>query len=250
MNVLITGASSGIGRELARLLAPRCRQLVLVGRNTRRLETLKTELSSYPSLQVSVVVADISNKDACLSLHTEYPDIDFLINNAGFGDFGEFCETDLDKELQMIDTNIKGLHTLMKLYLPDMVKRDHGRILNVASIAGFMPGPLMATYYATKNYVVRLSEGVRKELRAKGSKVKISILCPGPVQTNFEKTANIAFQFNGTDVNRVARYTLEHLDQFYIVPSLPIRVSRVLVKALPTPVVTSAIYFLQSRRKK
>ena len=166
MNVLITGASSGIGRELARLLAPRCRQLVLVGRNTRRLETLKTELSSYPSLQVSVVVADISNKDACLSLHNEYPDIDFLINNAGFGDFGEFCETDLDKELQMIDTNIKGLHTLMKLYLPDMVKRDHGRILNVASIAGFMPGPLMATYYATKNYVVRLSEGVRKELRA------------------------------------------------------------------------------------
>ena len=145
MNVLITGASSGIGRELARLLAPRCRQLVLVGRNTRRLETLKTELSSYPSLQVSVVVADISNKDACLSLHNEYPDIDFLINNAGFGDFGEFCETDLDKELQMIDTNIKGLHTLMKLYLPDMVKRDHGRILNVASIAGFMPGPLMAT---------------------------------------------------------------------------------------------------------
>ena len=141
-------------------------------------------------------------------------------------------------------------YPLMKLYLPDMVKRDHGRILNVASIAGFMPGPLMATYYATKNYVVRLSEGVRKELRAKGSKVKISILCPGPVQTNFEKTANITFQFNGTDVNRVARYTLEHLDQFYIVPSLPIRVSRVLVKALPTPVVTSAIFFLQSRRKK
>ena len=98
--------------------------------------------------------------------------------------------------------------------------------------------------------MVRLSEGVRKELRAKGSKVKISILCPGPVQTNFEKTANITFQFNGTDVNRVARYTLEHLDQFYIVPSLPIRVSRVLVKALPTPVVTSAIFFLQSRRKK
>ena len=95
-----------------------------------------------------------------------------------------------------------------------------------------------------------ITEGVRKELRAKGSKVKISILCPGPVQTNFEKTANITFQFNGTDVNRVARYTLEHLDQFYILPSLPIRVSRVLVKALPTPVVTSAIYFLQSRRKK
>ena len=245
MNVLITGASSGIGRELARLLAPRCRQLVLVGRNTRRLETLKTELSSYPSLQVSVVVADISNKDACLSLHNEYPDIDFLINNAGFGDFGEFCETDLDKELQMIDTNIKGLHTLMKLYLPDMVKRDHGRILNVASIAGFMPGPLMATYYATKNYVVRLSEAIYEELRRDKSKVKISILCPGPVDTNFNQVANVSFALKGLKSMDVAKYAIHHLNRFYIVPGFSIRMARVFSRFLPSLSLAKMVYGVQ-----
>lgn len=251
MKALITGASSGIGRELARLLALRCGHLVLVGRNEERLESLRAELSSACSgLQVTVFPADISVKERCIALYEAHPDVDLLINNAGFGDFGPFCETDLDKELQMIDTNIKGLHTLMKLYLPGMVKRDRGQILNVASIAGFLPGPLMATYYATKAYVVRLSEAVHRELRTRGSHVQISILCPGPVKTNFEETANVQFAFNGSDARKTAEYALAHLDEFYIVPGLPVQAARLMLKAVPTPLAAAVVQRIQGRRKR
>ncbi len=250
MKVLITGASSGIGREMARILASNCEQLVLVGRNTQQLEQLKKELSANATLQVMTVSTDLSVTENCVRLHEAYPDVDLLINNAGFGDFGTFTETSLDKEMQMIDTNIKALHILMKLYLVDMVKKDHGQILNVASIAGFMPGPLMGTYYATKAYVVRLSEAVRKELKQKKSKVRISILCPGPVRTNFEKTANIKFNFGGKDVRKVAKYALDHLNQFYIVPVFTVRASRVFLKILPTSWIAAIIYRVQSRRSR
>ena len=250
MKVLITGASSGIGRELARLLAPQCGCLILTGRDTRRLDALKRELSVHPALQVETVAADLSDRDACLRLHDAHPDADLLVNNAGFGDFGPFWETSLEKDLLMIETNIMALHTLTKLYLRDMVRRDSGQILNVASIAGFLPGPLMATYYATKAYVVRLSEALRKELAAKGSRVRISILCPGPVDTGFRQAANISFHFHGTDARRVAAYTLAHLDRFYIVPGFPVRAARALASALPSSLLSEAVYFLQSRRTK
>lgn len=250
MKTLITGASSGIGRELARLLAPACTHLILVGRNSQRLEALGEELSAHSGLQVTALSLDLSRPENCVRLHRDHPDVDFLINNAGFGAFGEFLETSLDIELDMIDTNIKALHILTKLYLTDMVARDRGRILNVASIAGFLPGPLMAAYYATKSYVVRLSEAVWQELRARGSQVKISILCPGPVDTNFARTANITFHFDGDDVRKTAEYALAHLDRFYIVPGLPFRAARVLVKAIPTAAAASAVYWLQSRRKQ
>ena len=249
MKALITGASSGIGRELARLLAADCDRLVLAGRDTERLEKLKKELSRRPGLQVTTVSADLNRPENCVRLHDDHPDVDLLVNNAGFGDFGPFCDTSLEKELRMIDTNIRAMHILMKLYLQDMVKRDRGQILNVASIAGFFPGPLMATYYATKAYVVRLSEAVRQELRARGSGVRISVLCPGPVATNFERTANIAFQFNGTDARKVARYALDHLDRFYIVPGAPFRIARRLGRLLPPAAAASAVYLLQSRRR-
>ena len=250
MKALITGASSGIGRELARLLAPTCSCLILTGRDARRLDALKRELSVHPSLQVETVRADLSDREACIRLHDAHPDADLLVNNAGFGDFGPFWETSLDKELGMIETNITALHILTKLYLKDMVRRDSGQILNVASIAGFLPGPLMATYYATKAYVVRLSEGVRKELAARGSRVKISILCPGPVDTGFRQAANISFHFHGAEVRTIAEYTLAHLDRFYIVPGFPVRAAIVLVSALPSSLLSEAVYFLQSRRAK
>ena len=250
MKALITGASSGIGRELARLLAPRCSCLILTGRDTRRLEALKQELSVHDALQVETAAVELSDREACIRLHDAHPDVDFLINNAGFGDFGPFWETSLEKELNMIETNIMALHILTKLYLADMVRRDSGRILNVASIAGFLPGPLMATYYATKSYVVRLSEALRKELAARSSRVKLSILCPGPVNTGFRETANISFHFHGTDARRVAEYTLAHLDRFYIVPGFPVGAARILASALPSSLLSEAVFFLQSRRAK
>lgn len=246
--ILITGASSGIGRELARRLAPQCGSLVLVGRDRDRLEALREELAAG-GCSVTAVSADLSRRESCQALFADHPVVDLLINNAGFGDFGPFWETSLDKELNMIDTNIKGLHTMMKLYLPAMMERDRGHILNVASIAGFLPGPLMATYYATKAYVVRLTEGVRRELRARRSHVRLSLLCPGPVQTGFAGTANIAFHFNGADAGKTADYVLAHLDRFYIVPGLSVRLARCLVKAVPASLAASAVYLIQSKRR-
>ncbi len=248
MKVLVTGASSGIGREIARNLAPDCEKLVIVGRDVGRLEALRDELSQYKSLEVSVVAMDLTVNENCIRLHEEYSDIDLLINNAGMGDFGEFADTDLEKEIQMIDTNVKAMHILMKLYLKDMVERDQGQILNVASIAGFMPGPLMASYYATKSYVVRLSEAGKKELKKKKSNVKISILCPGPVATNFEKTANVGFNFNGAEVEKIAKYTTKHLNRFYIVPLFTFQISRFLIKIIPTSWTLEIVYRLQGRR--
>lgn len=261
MKVLITGASSGIGREMARILGTDAgvrrlpvgdgiiEQMILVGRNTERLAQLKQELTDRSAMQVVTVSTDLTVPENCIQLHETYPDVDLLINNAGFGDFGEFTRTSLDKELKMIDTNIKAMHILLKLYLQDMVQKNRGHILNVASIAGFMPGPLMGTYYATKAYVVRLSEAVRKELKEQGSQVKISILCPGPVATNFEKTANIGFNFGGQNARKIAGYALAHLDRFYIVPVFAVRVSRWCLGVLPASLAAAIVYGLQSRRK-
>lgn len=190
MRVLITGASSGIGKSLAMEFAKLGYDLVLVARNKIKLNEVKHEIGDI--VKVELCCMDLTSVDNCKKLYDKYRDVDILINNAGFGLFGEFCDADLDKELEMIDTNVGALHCLMKLYLNDMIRKDKGQILNVASIAGFMPGPLMSTYYATKNYVVSLSEGVREELRKRKSKVKVSILCPGPVKTNFDNIAGVS----------------------------------------------------------
>ena len=164
MKALITGASSGIGRDMARVLADKGYDLILVARNVERLEALKEELKNEYKVNVEYLSIDLSKRENCLDLYNKVKDIDILVNNAGLGDFGEFSETELTKDFSIIDTNITSVHILTKLYLKDMKEKNSGKILNVASIAGFMPGPLMATYYASKNYVVRLSEAIREEL--------------------------------------------------------------------------------------
>ena len=144
MKALITGASSGIGRDIAKELSKRGYDLIIVARNREKLEELKADLTT----KVEIIDMDLTSEDNCKKLHEQAKDIDILVNNAGLGEFGKFTETDLEKEITIIRTNITALHILTKLYLQDMTKRNNGRILNVASIAGFMPGPLMATYYA------------------------------------------------------------------------------------------------------
>ena len=193
MKALITGASSGIGRDIAINLSKKGYDLILVARDLEKLNEVKSKLHT----NVEVVSMDVSNAENCKELHEKYQNIDILVNNAGFGDCGYFTKTSLDKELKMIDTNIVAYHVLTKLYLQDMKQKNSGKILNVASIAGFMPGPLMATYYSTKSYVVRLSEAIREELRREKSNVQISILCPGPVNTNFNKVADVQFALKG-----------------------------------------------------
>ena len=142
MKALITGASSGIGRDMARELSKKGYELILVARDLEKLNQVKDKLQT----NIEIVCMDISNVDNCKKLHEQYKDIDILINNAGFGDCGYFTQTQLEKEIAMINTNIVAYHTLTKLYLKDMQEKDRGIILNVASIAGFMPGPLMAAY--------------------------------------------------------------------------------------------------------
>lgn len=161
MKALITGASSGIGLDMAKYLAQKKYDLILVARSKDKLEKIQEQLDT----KVTIVVADLANEQKVKELYAfiKKENIDILINNAGYGAFGEFTETDLNNELTMIDTNIKAVHILTKLVLKDMEKKDTGYILNVASSAAFQPGPLMATYYATKSYVYQLSEAIYYE---------------------------------------------------------------------------------------
>ena len=245
MKALITGASSGIGRDIAINLSKKGYDLILVARDLEKLNEVKSKLHT----NVEVVSMDVSNAENCKELHEKYQNIDILVNNAGFGDCGYFTKTSLDKELKMIDTNIVAYHVLTKLYLQDMKQKNSGKILNVASIAGFMPGPLMATYYSTKAYVVRLSEAIR-ELRREKSNVQISILCPGPVNTNFNKVADVQFALKGLSSEYVAKYAVDKLfkGKFYIVPGWKIKLARFGAKIAPNNFVAKICYNMQRRK--
>ena len=246
MKALITGASSGMGRDMAKILSQKGYDLILVARDEKKLEEVKKQLKT----ETKIVVMDISKEENCKKIYEENKDIDILINNAGFGDCGHFEETSLDKDIQMIHTNIIAYHILTKLYLKEMIKKDSGKILNVASIAGFMPGPLMTTYYSTKNYVVRFSESIREELRRNKSKVQISILCPGPVDTNFNKVADVEFALKGLSSEYVAKYAINKFfkGKFYIVPGWKIKLARIGAKLAPASFVAKISYNMQKRK--
>lgn len=246
MRALITGASSGIGRDIAKELSQKGYDLILVARNLEKLNEVKEKLET----NIETVSMDISNPENCKQLYEKYKDIDILVNNAGFGDCGYFDKTNLEKELQMINTNIVAYHVLTKLYLKDMKAKNSGKILNVASIAGLMPGPLMATYYSTKAYVVRLSEAIREELKKESSKVQISILCPGPVDTNFNKVADVQFALKGLSSEYVAKYTTDKLfkGKFYIVPGWKIKLAKFGAKIAPNALVAKICYNMQKRK--
>lgn len=254
MIALVTGASSGIGRDIARELAKRKYNIIAVARGKEALENLKKELEEEYKINVDVRAMDLIDREGCKKLHNEvkekYGTIDILVNDAGFGTCGKFTETDLDKELGMIDTNIVALHILTKLFLQDMVKADKGHILNVASIAGFMPGPLMATYYSTKSYVVRLTQGIRHELFKQKSKVKISALCPGPVATNFNKVADVKFNLAEEDSEYVAKYAVRLMfrNRTLIFPNFFIWLGRVFAKLLPDQISAFFCYYAQRRK--
>ncbi len=190
---LITGASNGIGLELAKVHAENGGNLVLVARNEEKLMSLKTELESQYSVKVYVIGKDLSLPNAAQEVYDETQRngiiVDYLINNAGFGDFGFFAETDWNKELKMINLNITALTQFTKLYVKEMVKRGNGKIMNVASTAAFQPGPLMAVYFATKAYVLHFSEALDNEVRDKG--ISVTALCPGATVSGFQAAADM-----------------------------------------------------------
>lgn len=249
MKALITGASSGIGRDIARELSKKGYDLVLVSRDENKLNKVKEELKKA-NVKIETISTDLSIEENCKEIHKNVKNVDILVNNAGFGDCGNFTKTSLEKELNMIKTNITAYHILTKLYLIDMKKKGIGKILNVASIAGFMPGPLMATYYATKAYVVRLSESIREELKKEKSNVQISILCPGPVSTNFNNVANVKFHMREANSQDVAKYAIKKLEKgkFYIIPGIDVKLAKLGAKLVPASFVSKITYKIQKRK--
>lgn len=217
---------------------------------------LKEDVEKKCKVKVIVKICELTDREAVYRLHenvaNEFGTIDILVNNAGFGLCGKFTETDLDKEIAMIDTNITAVHILTKLFVQDMVKANKGHILNVASIAGFMPGPLMATYYSTKSYIVRFTQAIRQELFMQGAKVKVHALCPGPVNTNFNKVAEVKFNLKEANSMRVAKYAVNRMfkNRILIFPNFGIWIVRLASKIFPDQWVAAICYFMQKRKIK
>lgn len=243
---VITGASAGIGVCFAKRLAKEGYPLVLVARREERLVKLAEKLNKEYGTECKVVVCDVSKTEECTRLMEEMKDIpvEVFINNAGFGDCGQFIKGDLSKELNMIDVNIKALHVLMKLALQkiensqaelDCCKRQ-GYILNVASSAGLLPaGPYMATYYATKAYVTSLTQAVAEELREAGSGIYVGCLCPGPVDTEFNRVANVEFALKGISSEYCANYGINQMfrKKTVIIPTWFLKVALTFGRMIP-----------------
>jgi len=249
LKALITGASSGIGRDMVIYLDSLGYQTILVSRNKSELERVQKSLKN----KSKIVVMDLSDLNNLKSLYVlvKNENIDVLINNAGFGVFGEFTRTEISREMEMIDVNIRAVHTLMKLFLKDMKKRNSGYILNVSSSASFMPGPLMASYYASKAYVTRLTEAVSYELEKEGSKVKVSCLCPGPVNTNFNEVAGVSFSAKPLSSNYVAKYGIDNMfkGKTVIVPGFTMRCAKFFTRFFNSHFIMRFTYSIQKKKK-
>ncbi|HIS18535.1 MAG TPA: SDR family oxidoreductase [Candidatus Coprovivens excrementavium] len=250
MKALVTGASSGIGKDIAIYLSELGYDLILVSRDINRLQEtakeIKTNVELYP--------VDLTGKDNCFKLYDKFKDekIDILVNNAGFGLFGNTWDVDINKELKMIDLNIVALHILTKLFLKDMVARDSGYILNVASSAGFLAGPVLNTYYATKNYVTKWTMGIYEELRKVKSNVHISCLCPGPVNTNFNKVAGGSFNMKALSSDYVAKYGIDKMfkNKLIIIPGFTVRLGVFLNRFISNKLSLRIVYHIQSKKVK
>lgn len=235
--VLITGATSGIGMEFARRYAALGYRLIVTGRRTDRMEQLKAELQ----VPMDIYTYDLGKKKQCFELLEILKDenIDIFINNAGFGLAGAFLETDIDKEINMIKVNDLAMHILFKGILKKMHDAGHGQILNVASSAGLLPaGPYMATYYASKAYVTSLTRAVAMELKEMGSPVKVSALCPGPVDTEFNARADVVFALKGISVNQCVEEAIRGMEKgrLIIVPSFTMKLAAIFSHLVPYPI--------------
>ena len=249
MKALVTGASSGIGKDMAKYLDELGYEVILVARSEDKLKEVAASLKN----PCKVLVADLSKEEECYALYEETKDehIDLLVNNAGFGVFGNFVETSLEDEIDMIRVNDIAPHILTKLFLRDFVARDSGNILNVCSSAAFYSGPLMATYYATKGYIYKLSQAIYEELRKKKSNVHITSLCPGPIATNFQTVAEVKFNMKPLKSEYVAKKaidgTLKNKRQIILGNSM--KISRFFSRFIPDKVMLKIAYKAQSKKK-
>lgn len=247
--VWITGASSGIGREFAKAYAAMGYRLILTARRRDRLEALADTLG----VECRIVVADLSNEQECYKTCKilQEENVDIFINNAGFGTCGNFHKTELSKEVSMIGVNVVAMHILCKMVLQHMSKRGSGTILNVASSAGLLPGgPYMATYYATKSYVVSLTKGIAEELRLEGSKVYVCALCPGPVDTEFNENADVVFALKGISPEQCVAAALRGMDKrkSVIVPGTFVGLGAIFSKIVPDRILLPLIAGRQKKK--
>lgn len=248
MTALITGASTGIGRDMAIYLSTLGYDLILVARNRNKLLKLKKLLP----VKVKVIAADLSDPEnakriyyVCRSIR-----VDLLINNAGIGDVGPFDKTSLEKELGLINLNVTALHILTKLFYRRFVCEGGGTILNVSSSAAFYPGPLMAAYYASKAYVLNLSQSLYREAKESGNGVQISVLCPGPVQTEFNKRIGVSNSFNPASSEMVAKYAINKTleGKFLIIPEAKMKFSIAASSLLPAEMKSKIVYMIQKNK--
>lgn len=253
---LITGASSGIGLELATIFAKNQINLVLIARNKPDLEKIKVTLEKVYDVKVYVYVCDLAKPDCAQQLYevmsNEGIEIDYLVNNAGFGDYGEFIDSDAGKNYDMMMLNMVTLTEMTHLFLPSMKDHGFGRILNVASTAAFQPGPLMSVYYATKAYVLSFSEGISEELH--GSGVTVTVLCPGPTETKFQKAANLESSklfksVSVMDAQTVAQVGFEAMQEgdVIVIPGLMNNIFAAATRFIPRFLMRKTIYNIQKK---
>ena len=254
MKALITGASSGLGREMARILSRKGYDILAVARRKERLEELKAELKT----DVEILCLDVTRAEDVAQIAQRLDEVDVFINNAGFGVFGDLCSSDLDAELAMIDTNVKAVHILTKLAAQTFKARNHGYIMNVASIAAFFPGPLFSAYYGCKAYVFRLTQSLCEELRQDKSAVRVSVLCPGPVKTEFEQVAKVSFGRGDepgrdwiiADSRKVAEYAIKKMfrGKRIIVPGTLMKLAVFFRRIMSENLQCKVLYLLQSKK--
>ncbi len=248
--VLITGASSGIGRDIARFFDSMGCELILVARREDRLKALAGCLNGTPK----IIAMDVGNAEKAEQLYriTKDENIDILINNAGFGLWGSFTETDPAREIEMIKLNVEAMHVLFKLFLRDFKKRNSGKILNVASAAAFAPGPYMAAYYASKAYVLRLTQAVAHELKEENSAVTVSALCPGPVNTEFNRVAGVHFSVKPLSSKYVAKYAVINMikGKTVIIPGKTIKLAAAASKIVPSETVCEIVSGIQKKKMR
>lgn len=255
--VLVTGASSGIGKEFARQFAYRGYNLVLVARRAELLEEMKNEFIDEYKVEVDYLACDLSEDPKAVYDFCKEKDYDIsvLINNAGYGDYGSFIDSDLDKALGMIELNNKALVALTYYFIKDMRDSGYGHVINIGSVASFIPGPYMAVYYATKAFVMSFSMALREELRR--DNIKVSVLCPAPTKSDFWKVANgetasvydNVFARTATDAAKTG-YELFTSNKPYAIDGLPYKVAINLARHLPLELCARAVGFIQSKTKK
>lgn len=254
MKALITGASSGLGWDMAHVLSEKGYDIIAVARREDRLIKLKEELNT----DVEIMVADLTDTAQCKQVAERATQTEVFINNAGFGVFGDFCETDLDKELKMLDTNVRAVHILTKYVVKEYKKRGYGNVLNVASLAGFFPGPLFSSYYASKSYVLRLSQAVAEELKRDKSRVRISVLCPGPVSTEFGDVARVNFGFGNERGKKLIVFTSRDVAELainkmlkgktVIIPGFIMKLAAFMRRILPDKTMAKIVCLIQHKK--